>query len=290
MDSTTTTSATPGTTARVVAFQGERGAWGESAALAHFGGELPLAPQRAFHDVFDAVERGDASFGVVPIENSLAGSVHENYDLLLQHGQLTIVGEVNQPVRHRLLAMPGAQLAQVERCHSHPQALAQCMDFLREHGIEPVAAYNTAGAARDLAARGDLREAAIASGRAGELYGLEVLAGDIQARRDNTTRFFVVGPTASAAREGSKASVVYTTANVPGALHRSLGRFAELSLNLTKLESRPTRDTPWEYYFYVDFERADRKRMDGEFLDDVARRLHGVTQFVRVLGVYDRAG
>jgi prephenate dehydratase len=277
---------------RTVAFQGEPGAFGEDALLRHFGDEVERRAGASFADVFDLVASGAAAAGVVPIENSLHGSVLEVYDLLLEH-ELAIVGEVSVPVRHCLLALPGVAMDEVRVVHSHPQALAQSLPFLREHGFETRASYNTAGAARDVAAAGDRQAAAIAGERAAGLYGLQVLARDIQRRRSNTTRFVVLEQGAEAAADGqpgNKATLVYTTANEPGALHRTLGRFAELGVNLTRLESRPTRDTPWEYYFWVDCERVDRGPIEPAFLESVTSGLRDVADTVRVLGIYPAAG
>ena len=271
-----------------VAFQGEHGAWGEAALFQHFGEQVTARPVPTFENVFEAVAAGEVRAGVVPIENSLAGSILENYDLLLEHAALEICGEVRLPVRHCLLARPGVELGDVRHCYSHPQALAQSMPFLKQHSIEPRASYNTAVAARDVAAGDDPHAAAIAGARAAELYGLVVLAEGVQTRSDNNTRFLVIRRGEPGAEPANMASLVYTAPNIPGGLHRSLGAFAKLGLNLTKLESRPTRATPWEYYFYADIERADGALLDAAFLERLAGELDGVTEFVRVLGVYER--
>ncbi|MDB5095918.1 MAG: putative prephenate dehydratase [Cyanobacteria bacterium RYN_339] len=264
----------------MIAFQGEPGAYSEAALQARFGdaGRLPCA---SFDQVFAAVAEGRAEAGVVPIENSLAGSILENYDLLLAH-DLTIVGEIRLPVRHCLLGKPGMRLADVKRAYSHPQALAQSLPYLKAHGIEPVAANDTAGAARALAERDEPGAAAIASLRAGALYGLDILAEGIQTRQDNTTRFFVIQLDRPADLAREKASLVFAAPNSPGALYDCLGRFARRGLNLTKIESRPTRDTPWEYYFYVDFEGD----LEPTALQALLDELRPSMAFVRLLGVY----
>lgn len=265
----------------MIAFQGEPGAYSEAALQALFGSSAGRLPCAAFDQVFAAVAEGRAEAGVVPIENSLAGSILENYDLLLAH-DLTIVGELRLPVRHCLLAPPGTRLKDVARAYSHPQALAQSLPWLKAHGIEPVAASDTAGAARSLSQRHEHGAAAIASARAGELYGLEVLAEGIQTRQDNTTRFFVVQRERPAGLARQKASLVFAAPNSPGALYDCLGYFARRGLNLTRIESRPTRDTPWEYYFYIDFEGD----LSEEHLVALLAELRGHMQFVRLLGVY----
>jgi prephenate dehydratase len=234
------------------------------------------------------VQAGAARAGVVPIENSLHGSILETYDLLLAR-ELTVTGEVEVPVRHCLLARPGTRLADVTVAWSHPQALAQSSGFLQEHGIEPRASYNTAGAARELATSGAPGHAAIASERAAELYGLEVLARDIQRSDRNTTRFVVVEAAGQPSSPASKVMLAYTTPNVPGALHASLGVFAALEVNLTRVESRPTRDAAWEYVFYTDGERADGGAFDGAFLARLVGDLGAVAEQVRVLGAFPAA-
>ncbi|HEY9854741.1 MAG TPA: prephenate dehydratase [Stenomitos sp.] len=269
---------------RSVAFQGEPGAYSEAALLAHFGPTARPLPCPSFEQVFSRVSTGEADAGILPIENSLAGSILENYDLLLEH-DLPIIGEVRLNVRHSLMAAPGTPLAAIRWCYSHPQALAQCAPWLKAHGIEPRVAHDTAGAARLLAERPEPNAGAIASAHAAGLYGLQVLADGIQSRPDNTTRFFVVARTRPDALSSEKASLVFATANRPGALHACLGAFADAGLNLTKLESRPTRATPWEYHFYLDFE-GDAGSPPGQ---RALEALQAHARFVRLLGAYPRA-
>lgn len=265
-----------------VAFQGEPGAYSEAALLLHFGPEARPLPSATFEDVFRAVAEGSAAAGVVPIENSLASSILENYDLLLEY-DLPIIGEVMLNIRHCLMAKPGTRREDVRWCYSHPQALAQCAPFLKAHGIEARVAHDTAGSARMLSERNEPGAAAIASAHAAERYGLEVLERDIQTRQDNTTRFFVIARERPEALASEKASLVFATANRPGALHACLGAFA--GLNLTKLESRPTRDTPWEYHFYLDFE-GDAFGPEGQA---ALAGLEGHARYHRLLGAYPRA-
>lgn len=270
---------------RSIAFQGEPGAYSEAAALAHFGPEARPRPCATFEAVFKAVREGSADAGVVPIENSLASSILENYDLLLEH-DLPIIGEVRLGIRHCLLARPGTRLEDVRWCYSHPQALAQCAPFLKEHGIEARVAHDTAGSARMLSERDEPGAAAIASAHAARRYGLAVVVPDIQTRQDNTTRFFVIARERPEGLASQKASLVFATSNRPGALHACLGAFADSGLNLTKLESRPTRDTPWEYHFYLDFEGDAYGPAGLQALAD----LQGHVRYQRLLGAYPKAG
>lgn len=266
-----------------VAFQGERGAYSEAAAAAYFGAIDPVAcPTLAA--VFDVVERGEADRGMVPVENSQAGSINETYDLLARRS-LHIVGEHNQRIEHCLLALPGETLQTIRSVLSHPQALAQCEAYLTRHGWETVPTYDTAGSAKIVATEHRAGTAAIAGRRAAEIYELVVLAEGIETSPVNYTRFLALSQTPAPRVERAKMSIVFTTANVPGALYRALGAFAARGVNLTKLESRPRRDRPWEYMFYVDCEIHHESPEGREALADLA----GVTAFLRILGSYPRA-
>jgi len=232
--------------------------------------------------VFSSVDAGPAGYGVLPIENSIGGSIHRNYDLLLEH-QLPIVSEVELPVVHQLLAMPGATMGGLKRIYSHPQALAQCERFLRTlAGVEIVATYDTAGSAKLVATEKLMDAAAIASARAGEVFGLAPLAASIQDFDDNITRFIVIGRRPIDAMPADKTTVVFTVPNSPGALFKALSVFALRDVDLTKLESRPIPGRPWEYLFYVDVASArDELRC--------ARALAHLAEFapmLRVLGSY----
>lgn len=271
-----------------IAFQGERGAYSEAALIQAFGEEVSPLPCASFDRVFEAVAQHEAEAAVIPIENSLAGSILDNYDLLLAH-DLTIIGEIHLMVRHCLLAKPGRRLEDVRVAYSHPQALAQSAPYLRARGIESRAAYDTAGAAKELAGRDEEGAAAIASARAAAIYALDVLAEGIQSRQDNTTRFFVISRTRPEGLRAEKASLVLSAPNRPGGLYAVLGAFARRGLNLTKLESRPTQDTPWEYHFYVDFELGDGSLLLDDWLDELLAELREPHGMVRLLGVYPRA-
>ena len=266
-----------------VAFQGERGAYSEEAVAAFFG-EVDVLPCSMLREVFDAVSSGRAERGVVPVENSQAGSINETYDLLLAHS-LYISGELDLRIRHCLLALPGQTLEGIRKVSSHPQALAQCEAYLREHGLEPVPAYDTAGSAKLLADQQARGVAAIASRRAAQIYGLAVLAEGIESNPANFTKFLALADVPAMRARDCKTSIVFTTRNWPGALYRALGAFATRDINLTKLESRPRREVPWEYVFYVDFEGYQHDPPAAAALAELA----GLTTFLRVLGSYPKS-
>jgi prephenate dehydratase len=266
-----------------IAYQGEPGAFSEAAAR-QVSAEADLLACKTFEDVFDAVETEQVAFGVLPIENSIGGSIHRNFDLMLQH-QLTIVGEVELPVVHHLLALPGTTIGQVRRVYSHPQALAQCDRFLRTlAGVEIIATYDTAGSAK-LIADGMMRDAAaIASARAAQVFGLTPIKSSIQDFERNVTRFLVVskpGRRPPSNVQADKTTIVFTLPNEPGALFKALSVFALRGIDLTKLESRPIPGRRWEYLFYVDLTARDQVAC--------ARALAHLGEFatmVRVLGSY----
>ncbi|HET7726152.1 MAG TPA: prephenate dehydratase [Candidatus Limnocylindrales bacterium] len=282
-----------------VAYQGEPGAFAEEAVLAFFAQPVAV-PFPTWRAVFEAVRDGAADAGAVPIENSLAGTIRENHDLLIEFEPdgVRIVGETSVPVRLALMAPPGSTLATIERVYSHAQALAQADAFLRQRPWQVMTTYNTAGAAKMVAERGDRTEAAIASPRVAELYGLQILAEGIEGGRSgagNRTRFAIVSPDPlrsswpkPGAIEGPpRTSLVFAVRNVPGSLHRSLGAFAARDLNLSRLESRPWTDrgSRWEYLFWVDLDADPVEPAARDALD----ALRAETELVRVLGTYPRA-
>jgi prephenate dehydratase len=265
-----------------VAFQGERGAFSEEAGLRFFG-EAELLPCRSLLDVFGAVSEGRAGFGIVPVENSQAGSINETYDLLLKY-ELYIYGEIAIEVNHCLVAPPGETLATIKTVYSHPQALAQCEQFLRGLGAEIVPSYDTAGSAKLIREKCLVNCAAVASRRVSEIYGMEILARDIQTIPDNFTKFFVISRDRAGYAERSKTSLVFATMNAPGALYHCLGAFATRGINLTKLESRPSKDKPWEYVFYVDLEGHQEDDVCGQALTQLREK----TSFLKILGSYPK--
>jgi prephenate dehydratase len=238
-----------------VGFQGEPGAFSEAAVLRLLP-DAEVRPFPTFEDVFDAVHDNKVALGVVPIENSIGGSIHRNYDLLVET-DLAIVGEVQVPVVHNLLALPGVRLEDVRRVLSHPQALAQCAGFLRTlKDVEAIATYDTAGSAKMVRDEGRRDTAAIASERAGSLFGLEAIKSGVEDFKDNITRFLAVGRDRVPLGTPDKTSVVFTLKSEPGALFKALSVFALRGIDLTKLESRPVPGRPWEYRFYVDVAAA----------------------------------
>lgn len=270
-----------------VAFQGEAGAYSEDALVHHFGTDVVSVPCETFDAVFAVVERGDADYAVIPIENSLAGSIHRNYDLLLRH-ELHIIGEIDFRVRHNLLALPGVALEDITRVMSHPQALAQCEGFLSQLGVVREATYDTAGSAKRVRAEGLRDTAAIASVRAADVYDLTILAQEIEDNSENYTRFIVLSPEEQPPPEGepAKTSIVFSFENEPGALFRALSVFALRDIDLTKIESRPLHGKRWEYLFYLDFGAS----LAEEAAQNALRHLSEIATFMRVLGSYPRSG
>lgn len=276
-----------------VAFQGEPGAYSEEAVLRFFGSGASPVPCRDFRAVGDAVAAGDVEWGLLPIENTIAGSVVGSYDVLAST-DLLVVGEVVAPIHHCLLGLPGARLEGITRVLSHPVALAQCTRFLRGRpAMEPVAVYDTAGAAKEVAAAGDPGRAAIAGRRAAVLYELVVLAADIEDRPDNQTRFLVVRSAEGAAspsdagiiRRGGrpKLLLLVETRNEPGALVGVLRPFADRRINLSNLEARPGGE-PWSYRFFIEVEAARDDELTRAALAEVRER----AESIRVLGGFPR--
>jgi len=273
-----------------VAFQGELGAFSQVAVRQLLGEEVQPAPCQRFEEVFESLASGAAEAAVIPIENTLHGSVHENYDHLVRY-ELPIVGETSVRIVHNLIALPGVSFGKIRRVFSHPVALNQCLRFFTANpGIERVPFYDTAGSVKMLAEE-RLRDAgAIASAVAAEMYGARILRRSIEDDRKNFTRFFLLRrpkdgrKIPEGARKGYKTSLVFTTRNVPGALFRSLSAFALRDLNLTKIESRPLRGKPWEYLFYLDF----LGRVDDPKVRNALNHLGELADFLRVLGCYPR--
>jgi prephenate dehydratase len=264
----------------VVAYQGEPGAFSEEGVLALFPDTERIALP-SIRKVFEAVEVGQVGHGLVPMDNSQAGSINETYDLFLRHG-LHLVGETVVRVDHCLLALPGSHVDELREVISHPQAIAQCEEFLNALEVNVRAEYNTAGAAKQIADQRLEGTAAIASRRAGELYGLEVLAEAIQTYPENATRFGALSRDPSPLGEPDKTSLVFGVGHVPGSLYRCLGAFAERHLSLTKLESRPRPGRPWEYVFYADVAAPAHAR---EMVEALAALSEHATS-TRVLGSY----
>jgi prephenate dehydratase len=266
-----------------VAFQGERGAYSEAAALAYFGPKIDPLPCQSFNLVFENVENDKAECGIIPIENSLAGSIHQNYDLLLQH-QLYIVGEYLLRVRHCLIGLPGVQMSDIRQVISHPQGLAQCDRYIKSLGLASEVGYDTAGSVKIVKERGDRALAAIASRRAAEVYEMNILQEGIEDDPANYTRFLVVDRKPVFPGDDAKTSIVFSTKNIPGALFKALSVFALRDIDLTKIESRPIAGRPWEYMFYIDCVGSTTER-------HVTRAIEHLGEYatmLRVLGSYSR--
>jgi len=263
-----------------VAYQGEPGAYSEEGVIALFG-DVERQAYPTIRKVFEAVEVGRADHGLVPMDNSQAGSINETYDLFLKHG-LHLVGETVARVDHCLLALPGIVVEDLVEVMSHPQAIAQCEEFLSALDVKVRAEYDTAGAAKQIHDEKLDKTGAIASRRAAELYGLEVLAEKIQTFPDNHTRFGALARDPEPLSEPDKTSLVFGTSHKAGSLYRCLGAFAERNLSLSKLESRPRGGRPWEYVFYVDVEVPAGEPVMVEALAEVSEH----ATFTRVLGTY----
>ncbi|MFO0747745.1 MAG: prephenate dehydratase [Myxococcota bacterium] len=274
-----------------ISFQGEAGAYSQEAIFGLLSRDVATVPCLGFRGAFEAVHQGRAKAALLPVENSTTGSIHEVWDLLLTH-DLPIVGEVILPVRHALLALPGTTLSDIKTVVSHPQALYQCEGWIGGHGWKAEPGTDTAGSARRVADDGDKTRAAIASPIAGDLYGLEVLAKNIQDVAENYTRFLLIVPRAAFVTGGAapgyapgskmKTSIVFAARHVAGSLYGCLAEFAVRDVSLTKIESRPDRRTPWSYIFYVDIEGDPAEARVAQALAALTR----YASFVRVLGTY----
>jgi prephenate dehydratase len=279
-------------TAHAIAFQGARGAFSEEAARKLLGQQIEVLPCERFEDVFRNLKEGIAQGAVVPIENTLAGSVHENYDHL-QNFELPIVAETSVRIVHNLIAPKGTHFTDIRRAFSHPVALNQCLDFFaRNPQIERIPYYDTAGSVKMIMEKGLGDAAAIASSVAADIYGGRILRKSIESDRQNFTRFFLLRRPEYARRHQERAedhaawktSLVFSTRNIPGALFRALSAFALRDLNLTKIESRPLRGKPWEYLFYLDF----LGRVDSANAQNALNHLREIADILRVLGCYPK--
>jgi len=275
------------------AYQGEGGAFSEIAARNMLGPGVEPRPFRTFDEIFEAVTRGEADCCIVPIENSLAGSVHKNYDLMLEH-RLTIIAETTLRIVHNLIVTPGTRLADVRRAYSHPVALAQCERFFRANPqIEAVPSHDTAGSVREIIERGFTNEAAIAGAAAARVYRAEIIAEQIEDNRQNFTRFLLLASPDRATKirtepagAQKKTSIVFSIKDQPGALFRTLAVFALRDIDLAKIESRPIEGRPWEYRFYLDLVGDTQQQTVALAL----AHLGEMTETLRVLGTYSTAG
>jgi prephenate dehydratase len=268
-----------------IAFQGEPGAYSELAAFEHFGMNISTLPCESFEEAFDVVSSRKCSYGLLPFENSLAGSIHRNYDLILRH-QLHIVSEYHLRVVHCLLGVPGTDVKEIKEVYSHPQALAQCERNLSKLGYTRHTAADTAGSARLVKEWNDPKIAAVASTRAAEVYGLEILKENLEDNTSNFTRFLALSPDSLEVDDPEtgdyKTSIVFSLKNQPGALFKALSVFALRDIDLTKIESRPIQGKTWEYMFYIDFSGHRKAVNCNRALDHLSE----LAIYLRVLGSY----
>jgi chorismate mutase/prephenate dehydratase len=267
-----------------VAFQGQDGAYSQEAALSFFGNAVLTRPCETLDEVFKLVQEGGLPYGIVPVENSQEGSISRSYDLLLD-AEVMVCGETQIRVSHCLIANPGASQASIKRIYSHPQALAQCQAYLRRLGCEIIPAYDTAGSVKMIKEKKIMDGAAVAGARAAQIYGMNIMAREIEDNPRNSTRFFILSRQDAPPSGDDKTSIVLLLKHKPGTLHQALGAFAKRKINLTKLESRPTRQKPWEYNFYLDFEGH---RSDVAVQQTLAQ-IDDISLFLKVLGSYPKA-
>jgi prephenate dehydratase len=266
-----------------VCFQGEKGSYSHEASEKYFGKDVTVKPRKALREVFHAIEAKQVAFSVVPVENSYEGSINETHDLL-STTRSKVCGEVLVRVRHCLIAMPRTKQRQIATVYSHPQALAQCAKYLRRHKLEAVPYYDTAGSVKLVKKMRSTKVAAIASRRAAELYSMEIVSEGIEDSAVNYTRFFILGRKITPRSGDDKTSIIFGVKHEPGSLYRALNALSNRGLNLTKIESRPVKNTPWQYNFFVDFQ--------GHVQDDACKKaleaLNKKSTFVKVLGSYPR--
>jgi len=270
-----------------IAFQGERGAFSEDAAYKFFGDQIDLVPCETLEEVFDRVRKKETDYGIAPVENSNAGTVVETYDLLLEH-DLNIIGETKLRVVHCLIGHPQVDISQIKRIYAHPQAYAQCLNFCRNYPQwKYIPTYDTAGSVKIIKEEKLTDAVAIASQRAAELYQMKIIKKGIENNQQNITRFFIISDTPAEVHpsDKSKTSIVFATRHHAGALYECLGEFARRKINLTKLESRPRPNRPWQYVFYLDFEG----NLDDELSMQAIAGLLKRAVFVKILGCYKAA-
>jgi chorismate mutase/prephenate dehydratase len=267
-----------------IAFQGEIGAYSELAVYKHFGSNVQVKPCKLFSDVFKSVDVGEVDYGVVPVENSIEGSVNQVYDLLMEY-DLKVCGEIILKIEHCLIANFNATLDSIKVVYSHPQALGQCISFLEKSGFKLIPTYDTAGSVKLIKEQGVTDAAAIASERAAQIYGMKIIARNISDNPDNFTRFFVLSKSEVPPSGNDKTSIIFSVKHLPGALYKALEEFASREINLTKIESRPTKRKPWEYNFYLDFEGHWNEPRCKEAL----KGLESKAYFIKILGSYPKA-
>lgn len=267
-----------------VAFQGEVGAYSEEAAFRFFGPSTTVIPCETLDEVFKLVQEASVQYGIIPVENSLEGSISRSYDLLLET-DVKVCGEIELRVSHCLIANPEAELGSITRIYSHPQALAQCQNYLRHLGRELIPNYDTAGSVKMIKEKHIMDGAAIASARAADIYDMKIIEREIEDNPHNFTRFFVISRQDTTPTGNDKTSIVFLLKHRPGTLYEALKIFAAHKINLTKIESRPTRQKLWEYNFYLDFEGHQQDATVQRALKKLSQTCH----FLKVLGSYPKA-
>jgi prephenate dehydratase len=267
-----------------IAFQGEHGAYSEGAIFHRFGESVETVPCKSILDVFNLTEVGAVNCGVIPVENSIEGSINETYDLLITTNN-KVIGEIVFKVIHCLIAASPVSLEQIKVIYSHPQALAQCKGFLASIGAELVVTYDTAGSVKMIKEQGIKGAAAIASENAARIYGMSVLSRGIEDYGRNYTRFFIISRTPENSQGARKTSIIFSLPHKPGSLFSALEPFARRGINLTRIESRPTKQQPWEYYFFLDFDGDQEDEKSKQALRDLANK----AIFLKISGSYTKA-
>ncbi len=268
-----------------IAFQGERGAFSEIASKKYFGDDISISPSVSFEEVFLKVKKGKVDFGIIPIENSLYGSVYESYDLLLNYS-LTIIGELRLQINHHLIASKNYKLSEIKKVYSHPQALGQCSHFLKSKlkNAEVVPSYDTAGAALISLKDNGKPSAAIASKEAADIYNFKVLKSNVQNNKENFTRFLVVSKKRNESKvENPKTSICFELKSIPGALFKALSVFALRDIDLLKIESRPIPHKPFQYVFYTDLLGS----LEDEKINLAIKHLSEISLSIKKFGTYE---
>jgi prephenate dehydratase len=266
-----------------IGFQGELGSYSEIAALRFFSNsQTNFIPFRSFQDLFDNVENSFLDAAIIPVENSIEGSVNETYDLLMEK-QLFVTGEIYQRIRHCLITNKHSQ--EIKTVYSHPQALAQCRNYIRKRSLESIPSYDTAGSVKFIKEHSLVHASAIASKRSAEIYDMKIIEEGIEDKNNNFTRFLVISKISCNQTEADKTSIIFSISHTPGSLFLILKEFALRNINLTKIESRPTKDIPWEYYFFVDFEGSPNEDTIKKSMLNIKKE----TIFFKILGSYKKA-
>ena len=265
-----------------ISFQGERGAYSEAAAISFFGNEIEAIPCPTFADALKNTENDTSDYSVLPVENSLEGSVGESNDLLLST-KLNVVGEIYHRIHHCLIGT--GSIEDVDTVYSHPQALGQCRQFIQKNSLKTIPSYDTAGSVKIIKDLNKKNVACIASKNAAKIFGVPIIKKGIEDNANNYTRFLIFSKEVNSKTENSKTSIIFSVKHEAGALHQIINEFYQHKINLTKIESRPNKSTAWEYNFYVDFEGHQNESS----IKDILQRLRDNTTFLKILGSYTTA-